>query len=281
MNSLQDNVLSLIKDTVKYLDYLTLDLSQSSLSLFNNEPENLILKKTIIPPQHLPTLNLPPKKNLPPLKGKETVAPAPTPALSSTPIQTKNTLPLLLDTPKELDCFTVLEKPSKQDFSFCEIKKMVLEIAPNLSISDVIPSDAKATQISNAWKIKRHAAEISILSFGENPQQILFLKNLATALDILSLPTKVILATDIEKENRWEDFFLQATLRLVIACDYSIWSLPNLIKYYKEIPSTQQHFLHNTPLFMLPDISLYFKDPLLKKSLWAALKTKIQILLDK
>jgi hypothetical protein len=80
---------------------------------------------------------------------------------------------------------------------------------------------------------------------------------------------------EIEKENGWNLFLSQENLKLVIACDHSIWALTNLIKYYKEIPLNKEHFLQKTPLFMLPDISIYFKEPLLKKSLWSSLSNKI------
>ena len=127
---------------------------------------------------------------------------------------------------------------------------------------------------------QKNAADVTILSFRESPQQLLFLKNLTQALDILYIPTKIISAIEIEKENQWSFFLSQEELKLIIASDYSIWGLPNLIKYYKEIPVKHKHFLQDTPLFLLPDLSLYLKEPLLKKSLWASLKQKIYSLED-
>jgi hypothetical protein len=41
--------------------------------------------------------------------------------------------------------------------------------------------------------------------------------------------------------------------------------------FYKETPAQGTRTLGNIPLFLLPDLSLYLKDPLLKRSLWKAL----------
>ena len=177
--------------------------------------------------------------------------------------------------------FTILEKPKRNELNLSDVKKIIKEIYPDYHLFDQIPTDKKAKQIAQSWKLKKHAADISILSFRESPQQLLFLKNLTLALDTLYLPTKIISAIEIEKENQWNVFFLQDDLKLIIACDYSIWGLPNLIKHYKEISANQEHFLQNIPLFMLPDISIYLKEPLLKKSLWTSLRQKIHFLVDK
>jgi hypothetical protein len=47
------------------------------------------------------------------------------------------------------------------------------------------------------------------------------------------------------------------------------------VQFYKEIPSQGIRTLGKIPLFLLPDLSLYLKDPLLKRSLWKALCQKI------
>lgn len=174
--------------------------------------------------------------------------------------------------------FTELEKPEKSIAIFNEIKKIIQTIAPDFPLSDLIPSDAKAKQISQSWKIKKDAADVTILSHKESPQQRLFLKNLADALDKTLLPTKLISAREIENENGWETLLSQRHLKLIIACDYCILELENLIRFYHENPVNKLHFLNKIPLFLLPDVSLYFKEPLLKKSLWASLRKKIHSL---
>ena len=167
--------------------------------------------------------------------------------------------------------FITLEKPKKAELFLDDIRRIVEEIAPHFETTTSILDDKKARQIAKSYKLKKTASDITILSFKETPQGFLFLRNLETALDTLFFPTKIINAFNIEKENAWDMFLSQEDLKLIIACDYSIWGLPNLIKYYRENPALKSHMLKNTPLFMLPDISLYLKEPLLKKSLFASL----------
>ena len=83
-----------------------------------------------------------------------------------------------------------------------------------------------------------------------------------------------------EKENRWNDFLSDSDIFLIIASDYTIFELPNLRTYYKENPIKGEKHLKNKALFLLPDISLYLKEPTLKTSLFKALKQKIQNLND-
>lgn len=272
---------------------LFLDLSAEELSFFSEEIKTLAPKsrnkaekkeevpkqfKTPLPPPPKIQDNKPPKKIAEPTANRTLVSLAP--PLKVKPSILNKTIKKVEETPVA-NAFSSLEKPPLSELLFGEIKTHIKEISPGYIILDNIPSDKKAKDISQAWNLKKRAAEITILSFRESPQQLLFLRNLALALDIILLPTKIISAIDIEEENRWNLFFSKEDLKLIIACDYSILGLPNLVKHYKEIPAHRQHFLSDIPLFMLPDLSLYLKDPMLKKSLWASLKNKILLLSDK
>ncbi len=44
-----------------------------------------------------------------------------------------------------------------------------------------------------------------------------------------------------------------------------------MLENYQEIPQKKERTLGGKPLLLLPDPSLYLKDPLLKRSLWAVL----------
>jgi hypothetical protein len=284
--SIRDSFLNLIEDTKKYLNQLDEDfhihLSDSESSYFALDAEKTKSKIIVKPKESAPSSSVSiPKSisqkkrtNLPFLPISPTYAVKPAPQREPL-IAKKATIPEKVESAPSISLFTSLEKPQKAELNYNEIKRIIKEIAPEYPLSEIIPSDKKAREIANSWQLKKHAAEVTILSFSETPQQLLFLKNLAQAIDILFMPAKIISALEIEKDNRWLQFFSENDLKLIIACDYSIWRLPQLIKFYKEIPSKHQHFLQEIPLFMLPDISLYFKDPLLKKSLWISLKTKI------
>lgn len=159
-------------------------------------------------------------------------------------------------------------------YSFSEMKKLFSKAMPTLQILDQIPPDDLARKLSEKWKTKNQSARISILSYQEPPEQRLFLEKIALALDVYFGPAKIIDAASIEKKDAWDTFLSVEDLQLVIVCDYTLWQLNRLLQFYKETPAQEKRVLKETPLFLLPDLSLYFKDPQLKRSLWRALCQK-------
>lgn len=162
-------------------------------------------------------------------------------------------------------------KPKKEVSPF---KTLFSIIAPDLPILDEIPSDTAARKLSQAWKTKNQTAPISVLTFQEPPEQRALLEQIGQALDIYFGPAKVVSAEKIEREKEWGSFLSVSGLKLVIVCDYTLWQLNHLVSFYKETPAQEMRVLGNVPLFLLPDLSLYLKDPLLKRSLWRALCQK-------
>lgn len=151
------------------------------------------------------------------------------------------------------------------------LKSLFAKIAPELPLLNEIPSDAFAKKIATRWKTKNQTAPISILSYSEPPAQKTFLEAIAKALDVYFGPAKIVSAEAIEKEKQWDAFLSAPDLKLIVACDYTLWQLNSLMSFYREDPRK----LGNISLFLLPDLSLYLKDPLLKRSLWKALCQKI------
>ncbi|MES2273555.1 MAG: hypothetical protein V4487_05150, partial [Chlamydiota bacterium] len=132
-----------------------------------------------------------------------------------------------------------------------------------------------ARKIASRWKTKNKTAPISLLSFQEPPEQKALLEQIALALDVCFGPARLIHAETVEKENQWEAFLSVPDLKIAIVCDYSLWQMKGLMHFYKENPTAGTRQLGSTPVFLLPDLSLYLKDPLLKRSLWKALCQKI------
>jgi hypothetical protein len=144
-------------------------------------------------------------------------------------------------------------------------------IAPDFPILKEPPSDAMAKKISSRWKTHNQIAPITLLHFQEIPEQKVFLENLIKALDVYFGPARLVSAELVEKENQWDAFLSVPELKMVIACDHTLWQLPHLREKYKEIPTQEKRLLKEKPLFLLPDLALYLKDPLLKRSLWKGL----------
>jgi len=156
-----------------------------------------------------------------------------------------------------------------------EVRKLFTSLFPQFPVMDSIPSDAIAVKIAERWKTKNKTAPISILAFQEPPEQRALLEQIAKALDATFVSARLIEAEPIEKEKQWEAFLSVPDLKIVIVCDYTLWQMKHLMAFFKENPTQGNRTLGTIPLFLLPDLSLYLKDPLLKRSLWKALCQKI------
>lgn len=163
------------------------------------------------------------------------------------------------------------EKP-RPSAAVSSMRTLLAKIAPELAILDEIPNDSIARKIATRWKTKNQSAPISVLSGGELPQHRVFLEEITATLDVYFGGAKIVQVEPIEKENQWESFLGAEGLKLILICDSTLWQLHQLRRFYKETPSLGARMLGKTPLFLLPDLSLYLKDPQLKRSLWKALQ---------
>jgi len=207
-------------------------------------------------------------------------APEPPPSPPLPPVELKPKLqsePVRLPPPPQ-EAASVAEPPpptSRAPEHFIELRLLFSKIAPQMRILDEVPSDSAAKLVSERWKTRNQAAPFSLLTHQEPTQHRLLLEHLAQALDVTFGGAQLIQCGPIESQKQWEAFLSVAGLKVVIICDAALWQLPNLLQYYREVPSHSERFLQNTPLFLLPDLSLYLKDPQLKRSLWKALCQKI------
>jgi hypothetical protein len=155
------------------------------------------------------------------------------------------------------------------------IKKHLLTVDPTLPLIDGVLEDHKAKE-----RIKRGTCPyaIALLAFEKNNEKITFLKNIEKALGLELAPAKLYNASVIEKEDRWDSFLASKDLKLIIATDHEIFHAKNLMKLYKELPNQSKRMIKDVALFLLPDLNLYFKQPILKRSLYKALCHKIKTL---
>lgn len=164
--------------------------------------------------------------------------------------------------------------PKKAPSDFREVRNILSIVAPELNIIDEIPNDEIAQKIEMRWKTKNQSAPISILMFQEPNEQRALLEEISRAIDIYFGPAKIVHAEKIEKDKQWGAFLSCENLKMIVVCDYTLWQLNHLLEFYKEVPANRSRVLGKVPLFLLPDLSLYLKDPELKRSLWNALKEK-------
>ena len=209
------------------------------------------------PPQTIP--EPPPLEPLPPATPPEPVIPpSQPPAIQDKSTQTK------LFSLEPLKASPPVRDPR-------EFWKLCPTLFPDWALCETIPNDAIAQKNKNTWLRNQEISPVIILSFHDHEQYIAFLKNLAQAISLRLAPAQVLFAPKWEKENHWENILNAPQLRLIIASDYGLYLQPKLMHFYREIPQQSKHFLHQTPLLLLSDLSLYLKEPQLKPLLWRAI----------
>ena len=250
MLSIQSETINLIKASLEYLEetkHAPLLASLDDCAYFRKHYQSPIEKPQVPKPKPLP---------------KEVVLP---------PVVEKIEPPVKTLQPPPKIVAEISSLPEVQIDHFEDVRKIWAKISPQAPILEEIPGDAIAKKIATRWKTKNITAEISILAYHEPPAQRALLEQIAKALDVVFGPAKIVQAEPIEKEKQWEAFLSVPHLKLTIACDYTLWQLGGLMHHYKEIPNQKTRHLGTVPVFLLPDLSLYLKDPHLKRSLWKAI----------
>lgn len=143
-----------------------------------------------------------------------------------------------------------------------EMRAVLKKVAPELAFVEKPPDDAFARSVSERWKTRNQVAPVTVLTFKDSERPLL--EAIAKALDVLHGPAKLLDADGLQ----WETFLSTQGLKWVLITDAALYQLPQLRALYKESPK----MLGKIPVFVFPDLSLYGKDPLLKKSLWKALQ---------
>lgn len=161
-------------------------------------------------------------------------------------------------------------------FDYEKICTSFRELFPNLPVIEQIPDDTEAKKIGNRWKKETFEPEIVILSFNEPVQSKAFLKNMAQAIHLHLGPTAIYPAHAIEQKDKWEQLLAMKKLKLVITTDFGMYSLPKLMRFYKESSNKSFKYLGDIPVLLITDPVVYFKQPNLKHSLWRALTSLLQ-----
>ena len=172
-----------------------------------------------------------------------------------TPLKTKARLPIPLEKPKP--------SSSPGEDKWRALFKTALK---EIYLHENIPNDSKAKRLKEAWREKHNTPEVPILFQGSYYKP--FLQSLAKAIETEFLPCRLVEIDHLEKEKKWDLFLDSPKLKLIIAPDQLIFAAKELLPFYKEHPQQGTRFLGEIPLLLIPDLSLYFKDPYLKRSLW-------------
>ena len=207
-------------------------------------------------PNDLKEASSPSLKKIDPLTKIAVKTPPPSPIRKpSVPIKTKARDPISLEKPK----LPSLPGEDKWRTLFSTALKEIY-------LHENIPSDEKAKRLKGAWKEKHNTPEVPILFQGSDYKALL--QSLAKAIETEFFPCRLVEIDHLEKEKKWDLFLDSSKLKLIIAPDQLIFAAKELLPFYKEHPQQGVRFLGKIPLLLIPDLSLYFKDPYLKRSLW-------------
>jgi len=228
---------------------------------------------------------------------KSVTSPSPPPlassqptAIATAPPPKNETLSFLPEPSQPMEKCEPGKKPSASDKKIAEGKSFALEPItaskleidhfyqnffsenfPYFTLKTEIPSDQLALKVSTGWSSKDQILSVAILSFSEQDESLTFLKNIARAINLCLAPACIVSGLQFEKEEKWKDLLATPDLRLVIACDYELYLQKNLMQHYKPSQVNNIHYLNETPLLLLSDLSLYLKRPELKAFLWNAI----------
>lgn len=167
--------------------------------------------------------------------------------------------------------FLELEPPKVPALEPTEsLRALLKEIDPDLYLHESIPSDHGAQRIKNAWKEKRDTPSIPILFQGQGHRP--FVTEIAKAIDTVYGSCRIV---EIEPGKKWDLFLQSENLKLILIPDTLLFATKELLPFYQENPQQKSRKLGEVPLLLLPDLSLYQKDPYLKRALWSVITTAL------
>ncbi|MDX8430390.1 MAG: hypothetical protein SNF33_01080 [Candidatus Algichlamydia australiensis] len=165
-----------------------------------------------------------------------------------------------------------LEKPKLEEAKVDSKWGNILgKIAPTVHLHKAPPSDESAKKAKIASRVKAGAPEILLISSPHYAKFHPLLSSIARAIDTRLGSCKLVDVVRLDKQEKWEALLASPTLRLIICPDQLLFSHPKMLSHYQEIPQKKARTLGDKSLLLLPDPSLYIKDPLLKRSLWTVL----------
>ena len=135
------------------------------------------------------------------------------------------------------------------------------------------PSDDLAKKVRFAWKDKRFIPAVPIFTIGQ--EHTPFLQNIQKAIESHFTSCRVIQVEKVEQSKKWEAF-MDAPVELFVVPDYVISQNATLMKNMKVQKEKNARTLFGKPLLLLPDLTLYMRDPKLKRSLWNVLCQMLQ-----
>lgn len=149
--------------------------------------------------------------------------------------------------------------------------KQVFVPEPLAKAKEIDLSDMRAA-VSNAMPQVKIAdtpkaassPSIVLLALGETGEELLFLHNVASAIDRLLKPAEVVTLAKKEREAAWKALLNRPGLSWIIAFGEEVYTLPGIVKGKQKIGEIS--------LLIQPAASAILRDPNQKTALWKLLK---------
>jgi hypothetical protein len=158
------------------------------------------------------------------------------------------------------------------------IHHLINQALPHIIIKTEIPQDTLAKQKASAWKNPYSSATVVILFFDEVDQKLLLLQKLKDAIDSTLAPAILLEGRSLEKEQKWEALLNMQNIRLILSPPFEFWQKTTLASFYHKDPSSNSHFLQNTPLLLMEPAENYLTNPDIKRKLWKTLTLQLSSL---
>jgi hypothetical protein len=133
--------------------------------------------------------------------------------------------------------------------------------------------DRHAKQVRFGWRVRQQMTSVPIIYDESLAGYRTLLENIAKAISLLFTSSSILNVQSLPAASPWQMLEQSSDIKLIIAPDTLLSKYPpeNLTENIAGSSKIGPH-----ELLELPDLSLYQKDPLLKRSLWDLLCQKLQ-----
>jgi len=234
--------------------FKTLEESRRQESMSKEKPKSA-------PP---PSLEKVPQKVVAPAIPKPVAIPAPPPQPIKTapePIALKEekkeppkevqVTPKIIPEPKSVFVPEPLSKPKEVDLA--DMRAAVASAMPQVKIAETPKAPPLASQPSAV-----------LLALGETGEELLFLHNVASAIDRLLRSAEVVSLPKKEREAAWKALASRPGLSWIVAFGEEVYTLPGISKGQQKIGTVS--------LLLQPSALTILRDPNQKAALWTLLK---------
>ena len=133
--------------------------------------------------------------------------------------------------------------------------------------------DKRALAVRLAYQDRQNLSSVPLLYDASLLPFRPLLENIAKSISLVFTPSRLLDVTSMHSSDSWQTLLQADKVTLILVPDSILASYPKLASLVDEAGA--HALLGPHPLLHLPDLSLYQKDPLLKRSLWETLCQKL------